>query len=68
MGRSPVAPGINSETETMSEINEQQYYENLLQHSIEVWVPEYAKCIRCGERFLREDLNELGLCQECDDG
>ena len=51
----------------MDKLTEQQYYENLLQHSIEVWVPEYAKCIRCGERFLREDLNDLGLCQECSD-
>ena len=52
---------------TMNKLTEQQYFENLLQHSIEVWVPEYAKCIRCGERFLREDLNDLGLCQECSD-
>jgi len=28
-------------------------------------IPEYALCIRCGDKYHADDLNEDGLCDSC---
>ena len=28
-------------------------------------IPEYALCIRCGDKYHADDLNDDGLCDSC---